>query len=154
MKKSTRNILILVAIVVGVVVILANGKYLMSEGFQSSKPWTRADKIDDLLDSTRSEIAALNAEIQKTESERQAKVDELKKTIDSAVKDLQAKITSAKNKKEAIKKEMASSVKVLGDRINGLNADERQGKIDANGRRKRTAYIENKKQIEALIKTV
>jgi hypothetical protein len=123
MKKSTRNILILVAIVVGIVAI--NGKFLMSEGFQSSKPWTRADKIDDLLDSVRSEVAALNAEI-----------------------------NSAKNKKEAIKKEMASSVKVLGDRINGLNADERQGKIDANGKRKRTAYIENKKQIEALIKTV
>lgn len=146
--------LILVAIVVCVVVILANGKYLMSEGFQSSKPWTRAEKIDDLLDSTRSEVAALNAEIQKTESERQAKVDELKKTIDAAVKDLQAKITSAKNKKEAIKKEMISSVKVLGDRINGLNSDERQGKIDDNGRRKRTVYIENKKQIEAMLKTL
>ncbi len=155
MKKSSRTLLTLL---VGTVVVLALlalvQSYTKTEGFQSSKPWTRADKIGDLLSSTKSEIDALNAEIQKAEAERQGKMNSLKAAIDTAVKEIEAKIASAKGKKEAIKKDMVNSVKVLGDRINGLNADERQGKIDANGRKKRGVYTENKKQLEAMLKTL
>jgi Tfp pilus assembly protein PilN len=88
MKKSSRTLLTLL---VGTVVVLALlalvQSYTKTEGFQSSKPWTRADKIDDLLSSTKSEIAALNAEIQKAEAERQGKMNSLKAAIDAAVKE-------------------------------------------------------------------